>query len=326
MISGKAVGKRNRLMKNIIFRVAGIAYLAGMLGGICPLHADIVTIGTYQRLYESPYINDHCVIYDRANGMWHMFGIYGNQRRFIHLTSDSLTASPWIRAKDDYVYSPDREIWAPHMIRSGGKYWMYFTAIGEPRQIALSTSKDLYDWTHWTKNPILAHSNEDGSNAKCKDPMVLRHGDKWTMYYSTVKKRENDQDYWAVGCRTSTNLVDWVDPRIVFDEDKPNDPGVESPFVVKRGKHYYLFLSARPWHCPNNNGGVDVFRSETPFSWDPRSDQVARFSKEETGSHAPEIVRDLDGQWYLTRVGHDANGFWIAPLIWNDGWSEAPPN
>ncbi len=64
---------------------------------------------------------------------------------------------------------------------------------------------------------------------------------------------------------------------------------------------------------------MDVFRSESPFHWDPERDHVARFSKEEKGSHAPEIVQDTDGQWYLTRVGLDAKGLWIAPLHWHDG-------
>ena len=293
--------------------------LSGVPAGLCPLRAEVVTIGAYERLYESPYINDHCVTYDRATRKWHMFGIHGNKRSFIHLVSDTLRASPWKREKDDFTHHPGQQIWAPHTVWSKGKYWMFFTAIGNPRQIALSTSPDLYHWTPHTRNPVLARTNDDGSDAKYKDPMVLRDGDRWIMYYSMVKKRQNNQDYWAVGCRTSTDLVRWIRPRTVFDEDKANDPGVESPFVVKRGKYYYLFLSARPWHVPNNNGGVDVFRSRSPFSWDPARGHVARFSKEETGSHAPEIIRDLDGRWYLTRVGRDARGVWIAPIIWNDG-------
>jgi hypothetical protein len=142
------------------------------------------------------------------------------------------------------------------------------------------------------------------------------------MYCAMVKKRASDQDYWAVGCRTSIDLRNWCEPRVVFDEGKPDDPGVESPFVVKRGKHYYLFLSARPWHVPNNNGGVDVFRSQSPFFWDPVKGHVARFPKARTGSHAPEIIHDLDGKWYLTRVGHDAGGFWIAPIVWNDSQAD----
>ena len=33
-----------------------LVILSGMFMGLCPLHADIVTIGKYERLYESPYV------------------------------------------------------------------------------------------------------------------------------------------------------------------------------------------------------------------------------------------------------------------------------
>ncbi len=36
--------------------------------------------------------------------------------------------------------------------------------------------------------------------------------------------------------------------------------------------------------------------------------------------HAPEIIRDLDGKWYITLCGYEPerNGFSVWPLYWND--------
>ncbi len=284
-----------------------------------PAKKGIITLGEYKLLYASNYINDHAVVYDAANRQWHMFGIHGSQKSFLHLTSDSLTAPGWTK-QADFVYR-GREIWAPYVLSHAGKFWMFYTAIGTPREIVLSTSADLQAnrWMHAPQNPVLARKNADGSDGKNKDPMILRDGDQWIMYYSAVKKRQGGQDYWVVGASTSRDLVNWSEMTIVFDENLPNDPGVESPFVVKRGKDYYLFLSARPWHGGNHDGGVDVFRSRSPFSWNPVTDHVRRFPRDPDKAHAPEIVRDLDGKWYMTMCGHGKGGWWIAPLEWNDG-------
>jgi beta-fructofuranosidase len=274
-------------------------------------------LGDHVLLYPSDYINDHAVIYDPVDKRWHMYGIQQGQKTFIHLASDELVSS-WEKV-DDFRLD-GREIWAPHIIRHDKKIWMYYTRIGEPREIVLSTCKNLGKgkWKHYRGNPVLARVNNDGSDGKNKDPMVLKVGDQWVMYQSMVKKRENDEDYWCVGYSTSDDLKTWNEARICFDEDKPNDPGVESPFVVKRGEFFYLFLSARPWHGGSHDGGVDVFRSESPYHWNPETDQVQRFSREETGAHAPEIIQDHNGNWYMTRCGHGKGGLWIAPLYWSD--------
>ena len=166
--------------------------------------------------------------------------------------------------------------------------------------------KILYEWEHPSEAPLFAYANEFTDNQKNKDPMVFRHEDQWIMYFSMLK----DDKHWVVGYSTSNDLVNWEGPKICFDEDTEN-PGVESPFVVKRGEYYYLTLSARPtWP----HGGQDFFRSKTPFLW-KSSDLVKRVNP----WHAAEIVRDFDGKWYLSRSSGDQNDFRMAPLFWNDG-------
>ena len=119
-----------------------------------------------------------------------------------------------------------------------------------------------------------------------------------------------DDKQWVVGYSTSRDLTQWEGPKICFDENTEN-PGVESPFVVKRGDYYYLTLSARPtWP----HGGQDIFRSKSPFLWKP-TDLVKRINP----WHAAEIVRDLDGKWYFSRSSGNEQDFRMAELFWNDG-------
>jgi len=43
-----------------------------------------------------------------------------------------------------------------------------------------------------------------------RDPMVIRIGEIWHCYY-TMHPQDKGADY----CRTSTNLIDWSEPRTV---------------------------------------------------------------------------------------------------------------
>jgi len=279
-----------------------------------PKYADVtdsrITVGKPIHCYRDPWIMDHTVIYNQNDKKWHMFGIYDDQTRFLHLTADSLTQEGWEKQED--FRGADSTIWAPHIIKHDSKFWMFYTGIGEPRRIELAVSRDLFRWEHPSPNPLLAQVfGPQEVNMKNKDPMVLRDGSQWIMYYSLVK---DDKANWAVGYSTSEDLLNWEGPHICFDEDSPS-PGVESPFVVRRGKYYYLFLSARPWGVYDS--GIDIFRSTSPYNW-KTSEKVKRVHP----WHASEVVRDLDGKWYITNCGFHKDGFWIAPLQWHDGMDQ----
>ena len=227
-----------------------------------------------------------------------------NNKEFIHLTADSLTQTGW--EKHESFRYKGQEIWAPHIIKHDDTFYMYYTSIGVPRQIRYSTSKDLFNWEHPSDEPLFAYSNEFTDNQKNKDPMVFKHGDTWIMYFSMLK----DDKHWVVGYSTSKDLINWEGPKICFDENTEN-PGVESPFVVKRGKYYYLTLSARPtWP----HGGQDFFRSKSPFLWETK-DLVKRINP----WHAAEIMRDFDGKWYYSRSSGSEDDFRMAEMFWNDG-------
>ncbi len=265
-----------------------------------------IEVGELFTLYELPFAYDHTIIFNPKDKKWHLYGIMSPSVKFIHLTADSLTQRGWHKA-EPFEYK-GREIWAPHIVFHDDLYYMFYTSIGSPREIRYATSPDLYNWTHPSTEPLFAYANDANPNLKNKDPMVFRHEDQWIMYYSMMK----DDKHWVVGYSTSKDLVNWDGPKICFDEHTES-PGVESPFVVKRGDYYYLTLSARPWP----HGAQEFFRSKSPFKWKV-SDKV----KSIFPWHAAEVVRDLDGKWYLSRSSGDQKDFRMAEMDWNDGLDE----
>ncbi len=266
-----------------------------------PKNQDILEVGNRISSYPGIYINDHSVIYNPTEKKWHMYGIVNGEKSFIHLTADSLTQQNWVEHKHYVDYGA--QIWAPHIIYEKGKYFMFYTKIGVPRQIVCVESTDLWYWSE--PELILASRTRSGNDAKNKDPMIIKEKDQWIMYVSMMKDSAN----WVVAYSTSRDLKRWSKPLICFDENT-SMPSVESPFVVKRSDYYYIFISARPWPY----GYLEVFRSSSPYAWKV-TDKVKWMDW-----HAPEIIRDLDGKWYITLCGYEPerNGFSVFQLYWND--------
>jgi len=287
----------------------------------------LVRSGTFKRIYDPSvgesapwYINDHCIVRDHK-GLWHMFGITHaeplhptDERHLAHATATRLTQSPWEKQpfalSADYGNWGEQHLWAPCIIRHNGLYFMY-VCVGDHDhsryKIHLLTSVDLWTWKRHPENPVIA----DGFDAR--DPFVLKHGDEWILYYTATSNPEGGNH--IVACQTSRDLVHWNHRRTVFLDDEVGTAGgsTESPFVLNRGSYYYLFI------CNNDRRGgydsTDVFRSADPFRWN--FDQLVGTIQ----AHAPEIVRDEDGRWYVTHCGWGRGGLHLAPLHWYDNES-----
>ncbi len=286
----------------------------------------LVTAGEFSKIYdpgvgetESWYINDHCFVKDPEGG-WHLFGITHTdpprpleEDDFAHATADSLLQSPWV--KQPYALSAvadpwgETHLWAPHIIRHNGTWHMYYCA-GDPDhtryKIHLATSTDLKSWTRHPENPMVV----DGVDAR--DPFILRVGDRWVMYYTATSEPEGGN--YIVAAVTSTDLVHWEGRKIVFFSPERGTYGgsTESPFVVRRGSLYYLFLGPRGSYDGTSvyvSGDPMDFQMENRVGWIP--------------SHAAEVVRDVDGKWYVSRCGWRRKGVYLAPLSWHDGLDTA---
>lgn len=320
----------------------------------------LVSAGPFQHIYdpgvgedEQWYINDHSVIHGN-NGKWHLFGItreepphFMQERNLAHATSPELTAWPWEKQPfaltAEYEQHGEVHLWAPHVIEHDGTYYMYYCAgasHGQPREevtaatrdprnyrIHLATSTDLWEWERHEENPLFT----DGWSGR--DPMVIRLPEdldatgasgeslagKWIMYYTATDPPDGGNR--IVAYRTSDDLIHWSDRAVAYRDPTTGRGGgtTESPFVVRRGDWYYLFIAPRGG--PGNGyayAGTDIFRSRSPVGFKPE-DIVGHIP-----AHAAEVVRDTDGQWYITHCGWGQGGVYLAPLRWHDGLGDAP--
>jgi hypothetical protein len=205
----------------------------------------------------------------------------------------------------------ETHVWAPHIVFNNGLYYCFYAAGGGhfASMINLATSPDLSVWTRRDR-PLFRGFYD------ARDPMVLRDGDRWIMYYtktySTVDWRS------AVAWRTSSDLINWSEPG--FALVLTNRPGrlinsgqTESPFVVKIGGRYYLFFCS-----PDQTYRTTyVYVSDDPFHFE-ESDEVTMLS-----AHCAEVIEDR-GQWWLSHAGWFFDGMYLAPLGWEPARKFSP--
>ncbi|MFC9897014.1 family 43 glycosylhydrolase [Nocardia sp. NPDC127579] len=274
----------------------------------------VVRAGTFTKIYDPTvgeqrpwYINDHTIV--RADdGRWHLFGITHaepadpfHEIEFAHAVAPDLHG-PWTKRAPALRADPgagETHLWAPHVIRHDGRYFMFYAGGGPDRTraaLALATSPDLFRWTRAPHGPLF----RDGYDAR--DPMVLRLGEKWVMYYCATSAPHGG--HHVVCYRLSTDLLHWGERHIAYsDPSTGSEAGnTESPFVVRHDGSWYLFIGPRPDYV-----GTDVFRSDSPFRFHI-GDKIGHIR-----AHAAELVHD-DDRWWVTSAGWGQGGVHLAPV------------
>jgi hypothetical protein len=276
-----------------------------------------VGAGSFTHVYDPStpggrrYLNDHTLI--RTNGRWHLFSIVGDsaapgeapdsaaELSFAHASAPALHG-PWTTHADaltvDPGYHGEQHLWAPHVIEAGGRYWMFYAAGGGAgAAINLATSTDLFSWTRVPSGPLFR-------GRVARDPMVVRIGAEWVMYYTELSASD---DRHLVCYRRSGDLLHWSEPGIAYTDRSTGATGVsvtESPFVVERDGWYYLFIGPRGGY-----EGTDVLASRDPFHF-----ALDGYAGHVPG-HAVEPVTDGD-RWYASAAGWFRHGLYLAPLHW----------
>jgi hypothetical protein len=282
----------------------------------------LVEAGEFNRIFaaEEPWcINDHTIVQGPDN-TWHLFAITHPKpldffkdpgRRLAHATATSLRQDPWQAQPPavtaDWEKCREYLLWAPHVIRSNSIYYMFVCAGDKEShkyRIHLLTSPDLKTWTRSPNNPMVV----DGFDGR--DPMVLHAENQWIMYYTATSTPDGGNH--TVACVTSSDLTHWSDRKVVFVHPNAGTFGgpTESPFVVQRGRHYYLFICDNDW--------THVYLSRDPFHWEIEQ-RVGRIR-----SHASEVIRDASGRWYITHAGWMSGPVSVAPLEWKDDLDGTP--
>jgi beta-fructofuranosidase len=178
------------------------------------------------------------------------------------------------------------ELYAPYAIERGGLYYLFYG----PTEMRLATSPDLY---HWQAQGIL-FGGEEGA----RDPCVVWLDGRYVLVYIAGR---------ALYVRESDDLRQWGERREIYALDRPGSP--ESPYLVQRPEGLYLFYCI--WD--GTNGDYDdrttVLYAETlDFHGAPEVAQLR--------AHAPEVICDERGDWYVASVERPYRGVSIAPLVW----------
>lgn len=288
---------------------------------------------------ETPFkfVKDFSILQD-TDGLWHVFSITGEfyashaweadgqERTFSHSTSPDLrhwtrhapVLSITDRTHPDGVGTyEDRNIWAPHVIRHGDLYYMFYTSVNQhvSQSISLATSKDLFTWEERPENPVFtlegvkwADWNRD-SWADCRDPMVLidRQGDgpERFLLYVTAHAASGDPRGLVVVAE-SEDLVHWRNPRIAIR----GPHAIESPQVWKEGNTYCMATSAAGNNTWTSNDPVEGWK-QSGFPRPPIQD-VERYTQP-LGSYAEEILRTANGDLIMAGLTfrHWGNSIYI---------------
>ena len=255
--------------------------------------------------FPGPNINDHSFL--RAGGRWHLFHIWlcqGKDNVIGHATSDDLLK--W-KAEADILPKEPQPSWesarggnAPYVFACDDAYYLYYSRYDRRQHIGLATSRDLFNWRKRPDNPIFHParswcpwgSTDSGQYRPhcCRDPHVMRIGDKFVLYYVAMTR---ELLISAVAHAVSDDLVRWEDrgPVATMPVTSEGTRMCESPCVVCSEKRWLLFFT----HGPGTHYAV----SDSPFEFHDIQFLIP--------SHASEVF-EWDGRWYISHCGHGGLG------------------
>ena len=250
---------------------------------------------------------------------------------------DALPVKPsWAATTQDF--------WAPHVVRAGPKYIMYFS--GKP---------DTSDERHGlclgvatAGSPLgpfvdMGHPLECGPGFVNIDPMAFddsvsgKHLLYWGSGFEPVKVQELGPDRMSFAPGSSPKPLVWPSP------NKSGFPVlVEGSWVIPHGGYYYLFYSGDNCCGPRANYDVMVARSRSPFGPFETLEQakgvphsiILRESSRWVAPGHNSIVTDASGTDWIVYHAVDVRRprekptddlntrrvMLIDRIVWRDGW------
>lgn len=168
-----------------------------------------------------------------------------------------------------------RDIWAPDISFFNGKYHLYYSlsTFGRNRSvIGLATNRTLDPSSpdfRWEDQGKVVESFQDVSTHNAIDPNLVLDERRqpwlsWGSFWGGVKMRRIDPAT-GLASREDTTLYSLAARTATDAAIGPNRPrSVEAPFIIRRGDHYYLFLSFdRCCAGINSTYNIRVGRSES---------------------------------------------------------------
>jgi len=220
------------------------------------------------------------------------------------------------------------QIWAPHLIKSGGLWRMFYPAMRDDpadgyhlaQTITSATSPDLYAWTRRETplfdNSIFPWAHHDTTvnlGMDCRDPFVWWddvHGE-WLMYVAT--RPASQPSVMAIGIAGSSDLETWTDRGLV-PLTLPNvsfSNVAESPVIYRRNAASPLLFM---W-TTNSGQALTYGTSNDPVTgWTNSRRLRAMLGYTTTGWWASETLVDGARQYFASV--HDT---WID--FWDMAWT-----
>jgi hypothetical protein len=292
-------------------RTPRIPRVAAAFVNIYKPQADVFTLPTVRSsdgnhtyvqgtTYPDWRTNDHTFIKDSRN-RWHCFGItrpwitgdngHCGEGLCFHAVAPEGTFSQAVRFQS-WRDEPKIHVgdcgWAPMAVKIGPEY----SLIGS--QLGRASSTDLYAWTDKGKLNV---------KGKGRDTNILL----WNNTYYLLRCAGN-----GISLVTSEDFIRWTDPVIIYKPQKESYQ-TESPFLVPYEGLFYLFWTlwdmadkTTSGYCPRTY----VHCSESPLDFHGKP-VLAEYTV-----HAPEIIQDEDGQWFMSTADHPHRGISVAPLVW----------
>jgi hypothetical protein len=244
--------------------------------------------------------NDHTFIKD-GNKRWHCFGItrpwipgdngHAGEGLCFHAMAPEGTFAQTVTFQS-WRDLPKINVgdcgWAPTAIKIGGEY----SLIGS--QLGRATSTDLLTWKDKGRLKIKGHG---------RDSSVFF----WNDFYHLIRCAGN-----GISMVTSPDFVTWSEPLVIY-QPKVSTYQTESPFIMHREGWFYLFWTLWDKADPSTSGYCPrtyVHVSKNPLDFRDKP-ELTEFT-----IHAPELIQDESGQWFISSVDHPHRGISVAPLEW----------
>ena len=265
------------------------------------------------QVYKTWQPNDHTFV-KAPDGRWHCIGITRPDDVMedgVHEASGFLFHARAPKGGFQEACRPKTWIDQPKIQLRGAPHCMeidgLFHLINSANDHLVST--DLYNWQEKEK---LAIQREK----ETRDPNVLY----WDGTYYLVRCNNR-----TVNLVTSTDFEHWTEPVDIFTAPEESWQ-CESPTLLRYKGNFYLFWCL--WdRSPDREKLPTLYKGHTPWAYDYRtfvyvSDTPSNFNGREPvallKAHAPEIIADEDGNYYISSADYPQRGVNVAKLRWRE--------
>ena len=244
---------------------------------------------------EDDDIADHCWVED-AGGTFHLFFHTETQlapSHIDHYTTHDFQSLSYVGTALDVVpgaWDTDG-LWAPHIVRHDGVYYMFYTGIqgrgaAAVQRTGIATSTDLYQWTRLPVNrcpdtagdgcvyecaePWTTFSENGEYDRQCRDPFVMwdERNQRWLMF-NTAKSLNTAG---VVTVAAAANLTDWsgggfIDAtrRLAGGTAAQQSGGqCENAFVIAGPGRFYLLFA--DWQDEEDDYTIPNARAMTQYA------------------------------------------------------------